>query len=250
MTLQTRFIIGGIAFVIAVAGLLTAAGSDERSFYIGGLVVAVLGLAVCWLLLKGHFDRWERDPNRPRRAVPRPPSDPDEPADMTPPPAVPPQPVSYRPPPATPNPAARPQRPALDPETRNWIRGAVIGIVGLLGLFVAASGDGFAYWGGLLVFAVAVLLLFRMIGHSFDEAARSDGAAKPEPTRRPSGVPVPSSAPLRWLAGVVAGLIALVALFVAAGGGASYYLGIIASIAAIAYVFYVMKTSFDEMERR
>ena len=89
VTLQTRFIIGAIAFVIALAALVTAANTDDAAFHTGGLVIGALGFAVCWLLMKIHFDRWERDPNRPRRAVPRPPSDPDEPADMTPPPAVP-----------------------------------------------------------------------------------------------------------------------------------------------------------------
>ena len=48
--------------------------------------------------------------------------------------------------------------------------GAVIGLVGLVGLFVAASGSGFAYWGGLLIFVLAILLIFQLIGRAFDRA--------------------------------------------------------------------------------
>ena len=236
VTFQTRIIMGAIAFVVALAALVTAANTDDATFHTGGLVVGALGFAVCWLLMKIHFDRWERDPNRPRRPAPRPPADPDEPAEMTPPPPVPPQTVSYS------LPARETRHQALDPQTHTWIRGAIIGLIGLIGLIVAASGTGFGYWGGLLVFALAVLSLFRMIGQSFD------GEPHGEPQGR-SGLPVPPAGPLRWIAGVVAGLVGLIALFIAAGGGASYYLGILAAIAAVAYVFYVMKTGFDEAER-
>ena len=151
---------------------------------------------------------------------------------MTPAPPVPSQPVSFSPPPGT----ARHE--AIDPQTRTWIGGAIIGLIGLVGLIVAASGSGFAYWGGLLVFALAVLSLFRMIGRSFD--GEDDSRSR---------LPMPPPGPMRWIGGAVAGLVGLIALFVAAGGGTSYYLGVLVAIAAVAYVFFVMKTSFDEAER-
>lgn len=231
MTLQTRFIAGAIAFVVAIAGLLTAANSADANFYWGGLAVAVIGLAVCWLLIKGHFDRWERDPNRPRRPIPPTSLTPDKPSEE-PSLSVPAGPTSYQT-------AVTPPQPQTGSPAGNWIRGAVIGLVGLVGLFVAASGSGFAYWGGLLIFVLAILLIFQLIGRAFARAPAQD-----------SGLPVPGAGFGRWIAGVAAGLVALISLFIAGAGGAGYYLGIMAAIMAIAYIFYLMKIGFDEAEHR
>lgn len=54
-----------------------------------------------------------------------------------------------------------------------WVLGGVVGIVGLIGLFLAATvhEPGF-YAFGLLIFAGAVVYLFRMIKQVYDRAER------------------------------------------------------------------------------
>lgn len=50
-----------------------------------------------------------------------------------------------------------------------WWVGAVIGAIGLIGLFVASNAESDnAYWAGLVVFAVAVLVEFWLIKRWFD----------------------------------------------------------------------------------
>lgn len=228
MTLQNRFILGGIAAVLALFGLVLAARAEDSGLHVTGLIVTLFGLLFCAFLIKDHYDRLERDPARPKR-----PRFADPAAHAAAPPPL------YQPPP-TPGqylPAA--ERPArMDAQTRAWIRGGLIGVAGLLGLVVAASGAGFAYWGGLLVFAGAVLLLFRMIGRAFDPP----GAAR-------RGLPLPSSVEARWALGGLVAVIVVLALFAARAGGDAYYLGLIVAGAALAYLFWLLKASFDETER-
>lgn len=226
MTLQARFIYGAVAGIVALVGLMVAAGASTSSYHTGGLILSGLGLLVCALLIKSHYDAYERDPNRPRRPRPLPAA---TPAPAAPPPA--PQPVGQG------FAALQPRRESrFDPQTMIWVRGGVIGVVGLLGLVVAAGGSGFAYWGGLVVFALAVASLFRMIGRAFDGDSGTSARLAPE-----AGV-------LRWIVGGLSGVIALLALFLASGGGDGYYIGVMLSLAALAYVFYLIKTSFDERE--
>ena len=53
----------------------------------------------------------------------------------------------------------------------NWIMGAVTALLGVGGLFVASNaGHGLAYYGGLLFFVFAILLVFHFIRVSFDHA--------------------------------------------------------------------------------
>jgi len=233
VTLQTRFIYGGIAVIVAIAGLVTAANASEATFYIGGLVIAALALAFCWLLIKRHFDHWERDPARPR-PTPHLLSDPDEAAET--PVAAPRMPQAFQ----SVAPAARPAEASIDPQTRGWLRGVLVGVLALLGLLVAAAGDGgFAYWGGLVVFGLAVLKLFRMIGRAYDAPEGSS-----------TDLPTPPAGPMRWIVGAIVGLVAVAALFAASGGGTAYYLGILVAVVACGYIFHVMKVSFDEFERQ
>jgi len=50
-----------------------------------------------------------------------------------------------------------------------WIGGGVIGIVGVLGLFLSAHSHGGAmYWVGLAVFVIAVLVIGAMVKRHFD----------------------------------------------------------------------------------
>ena len=53
--------------------------------------------------------------------------------------------------------------------TGKWISGAVIGLIGILGLFVSAhSHGGGAYWVGIAVFVIAVLVIGAMVKRHFD----------------------------------------------------------------------------------
>jgi hypothetical protein len=53
----------------------------------------------------------------------------------------------------------------------NWIMGAVTAILGVGGLFIAATaGHGVPYYGGLFFFLFAILLVFYFVKASFDHA--------------------------------------------------------------------------------
>jgi hypothetical protein len=118
---------------------------------------------------------------------------------------------------------------------RAWLVGGVVGLVALAGLFVAATAHG-GFWpyAGIVLFALAVLLLFRLIGRAFEKDGR------PAPL-----VPVPERQATRlWLAGLLA-LAGVAGLFIAAGaqGGPGYYLGLILAGAAWLYVFRLIAAS-------
>ncbi len=50
-----------------------------------------------------------------------------------------------------------------------WIAGAVIGLIGVLGLFLAAHAhDDALYYAGLAVFVLAVLIIGAMVKRNFD----------------------------------------------------------------------------------
>lgn len=233
MSLQARFVAGAIVGLVALAALMFAARATDPTQHAAGLIVAGLGLLFCAFLIKQHYDRVERDPNRPRRPRRVPAETPPQPMRPPEPPPMPALTVGQGLPVAEASRASR-----IDPQTRTWIRGSIVGVVGLLGLVVAASGSGFAYWGGLLVFAAAVLKIFQMIGAAFDGASAQRGS-----------LPLPRRGERRWVAGAIVGVIAMLALFVARGGGDAYYLGLLVALAAIAYLFFMIKASFDEREQ-
>jgi cytochrome c oxidase subunit 2 len=59
------------------------------------------------------------------------------------------------------------------PDSRNWVLGGIAGIFGLGGLLVAARSDGaVGYYGGLVLFAIGVLIVFYLVKASFDDADR------------------------------------------------------------------------------
>lgn len=61
-------------------------------------------------------------------------------------------------------------------ETAQWIIGGIIGLVGILGLYVAAHADAPDwYWIGLAVFAVAVAIIFYMVRRACDRADAERG---------------------------------------------------------------------------
>jgi FtsH-binding integral membrane protein len=52
-----------------------------------------------------------------------------------------------------------------------WITGGVIGVIGIIGLFVSSrAADNTFYYLGLIVFAVAIAVIFLMIRKGFDAA--------------------------------------------------------------------------------
>ncbi len=116
-----------------------------------------------------------------------------------------------------------------------WLRGGIVAIVAILALFFAAhGGEGFGPYLWMLIFIVAVLVLFRLIARAFDP-----------PGEKSPFVPVPRSQPARlWLTGVLA-IAGIVCLFVAAGAGAggSYYIGLMLAAALWLYVFRLIGAS-------
>jgi len=118
---------------------------------------------------------------------------------------------------------------------RAWLRGVVVGIVAVLALFYAAHAhEGFGRYFAMLIFVLAVLLLFRLIAQAFDPP----GAKSPI-------VPVPSSQAARlWLTGLLA-IGGIVCLFVAAGAGhgGGYYVGLMLAAVLWLYVFRLIGAS-------
>lgn len=57
----------------------------------------------------------------------------------------------------------------VDSQSCKWIAGGIFGLVGILGLFVAANAHGTAVYAlGLIIFIVAVLIIGGMIKRHFD----------------------------------------------------------------------------------
>lgn len=61
------------------------------------------------------------------------------------------------------------------PGTTNWVLGGLSGILGLGGLFVSAragAGDPVGHYGGLLLFAIGLLIVFYFVKLGLDEAEK------------------------------------------------------------------------------
>jgi hypothetical protein len=120
---------------------------------------------------------------------------------------------------------------------RAWLVGGLVGVIALAALFIAAGAHGgFWTYAGVVLFALMVLLLFRLVGRAFEPSE------KPLPL-----VPVPERQATRlWLAGVLA-IAGIAGLFIAAGahGGPGYYLGLLLAAVAWLYVFRLIAASID-----
>jgi len=121
---------------------------------------------------------------------------------------------------------------------RAWVRGAAVGLVGLLALFVAAGADGgFWHYAGFLIAGLAVLVIFRLIARAHDA-----------PGERTPLVPVPADEGARYRLGGAAVLLGLIGLFIAAGsqGGAGSFVGFTITGLAWAYVFRLIGAAFGD----
>lgn len=238
-----KAVVGFLAILVTLAGLGVAAGSGIGTTYYIGLAVAVLGLLVTFGAIKLHFDEVEKSaPSTPSASASHATARPDtrtqdEPAGA--PAYVDTSASAYLPPSQEPG-----QEPFLDPGIKRWLLGAGFALLGLFGLFLAAgaTAGGFAYYGGLVLTLLCALVIFRLIAMA--TAGKTETA---EPL-----IPVPGSSMKRWVAGVVSGLVALIALFQAAasGSGAGYHIGMIVTVAALLYIFYLMKVGYDRLEQQ
>jgi len=62
-------------------------------------------------------------------------------------------------------------------DTGRWIICGLVGLVGVLGLFLASGAvDGGFYFFGLLLFAFAILFIFANVKNAFDEAEMTEMA--------------------------------------------------------------------------
>ena len=118
---------------------------------------------------------------------------------------------------------------------RAWLRGCIVGIVAILALFYAARAhEGFGRYFAMLIFVLAVLLVFRLIARAYDP-----------PDAKSPLVPVPRSQAARlWLTGLLS-FGGVVCLFVAAHGGhgGSYYVGLMLAAVLWLYVFRLIAAS-------
>lgn len=219
--------LGALAAIVAVGGLAFAASASGADLYYIGLAVFALGVAGVFAFIKLSFDAYERDPERPRREVKAPAKSAPAPAAMPAPQAAPRLPASQ--------PASAP---FLSPSVQVWVRGGIVAVIGVLGLVIAsaAHGGGWGYYGGIFVFVLCLLAVFRLIALQYDDAEN------PAPL-----LPVPEDPAARLVRGGLAVIVFLVALVVAAGGhgtGTAYHGGLIAAGCAVAYIFYLIQMSF------
>lgn len=238
-----KAVVGFLAILVTLGGLAVAAGSGIGTTYYIGLAVAVLGILVTFGAIKLHFDEVEKSaPSTPPASASHAAVKPDtrtqdEPAGTP----------AYADTPASghlPLSQEFGQDSFLDPGIKRWLLGTGLGLLGLFGLFLAAgaTSGGFAYYGGLVLTLLCALAIFRLIA-----MATAGETETPGPL-----IPVPGSSMKRWGAGVVSGLVALIALFQASasGSGSGYYLGMIVAVAALLYIFYLMKVGYDLLEQQ
>jgi cytochrome c oxidase subunit II len=98
------------------------------------------------------------------------------------------------------------------PDSRNWVLGGLAGIFGLGGLVVAARSDSpVVYYGGLILFAIGVLVVFYRVKLAFDEAER----------HRQGVTEVPA---IEWSSSRTKNLVAFALLLVGVGTVAFHFL--------------------------
>lgn len=73
--------------------------------------------------------------------------------------------------------------------TGRWILGGVVGLLGILGLFLAANAHEIVeyYWIGLGLFVLSALYVFLLVKHSYDRLDRMHAAASRVEAQHGSG---------------------------------------------------------------
>jgi hypothetical protein len=228
-----RYALGALGCATFLLGLLLAA-RGEAELSTAGLFLALASLLLVFWQIKRAFDAYDADPDRPRKPAYAPPV----PDWQGTPPHLEEDPLKGKPKHVFEGGWARPARErqpflaTFDPDSQKLVKGILLAALALGALFVGARGDGWAYYGGLFVAFVFVALIFALIAEVRE-------------------IPRPRAGMLRWIVGGVVGLAGIVGLFVAAGShGPGYYVGLIVAGIAIAYLFHLIKTSFDEAEAR
>jgi cytochrome c oxidase subunit 2 len=99
------------------------------------------------------------------------------------------------------------------PGTWKWILGGVSGVLGLVGLFIAAhSGveSPVGYYGGLGFFAISVLIVFYLVKLTFDEAEKQKYGLAAAPALEPYGAtPYTEARATKNVVAVALGLVAV-----------------------------------------
>lgn len=110
-----------------------------------------------------------------------------------------------------------------------WARGIAVGIVGLIGLWLASNAHGgLMHYLGFAVAFLAAFLCFRLIARAYD------GPGEHTPL-----IPVPATQTGRQWIGTLAALLGLIGLFVSSGGhgGPATWIGLLITLFAWLYVF-------------
>jgi cytochrome c oxidase subunit 2 len=98
------------------------------------------------------------------------------------------------------------------PDARHWVVGGIAGILGFAGLFLAAGTEStIIHYGGLLIFAASVLIIFYLVKLVFDEAERRKQGLTEAPA-------------LEWASDRAKNLVALALLLVGVGTVAFHFL--------------------------
>ncbi len=121
-----------------------------------------------------------------------------------------------------------------------WLMALLVGLLGVMGLFVAAeAGVGGLHVAGLLLFAAAVFIVMAIISQFFDGV----------PENRILDIwPTEPASNRVLLAGLA--LLGLVGMVAASSDRSLYWVGL--SVAAVSWVmcFYALKRIYDALDRR
>lgn len=132
------------------------------------------------------------------------------------------------------------------PETRHALTAVLIAVIGFAGLALAADGETWrSTYGGLLLFAAAVVLEFRLIDQHFDI---KQGKRRRLQLLPPVGALVPERLVDQWASGLLIAALGLGGLYIAGRaptGAAEHDLGLLVFVLAVLYEFALLKVAYD-----
>ena len=152
-------VFGALSALVVLLGLVAAAKGDE-GLQLAGLVFVLFGLGGVGSAIHLHFKRYEEELKAHPKPAPAAQSDSSAPAAKE---SAAPNPVPLR----SSLPPSRPvsgRESMFTPVVMQWIKGAAVGIGGILGLlYAAASHGGSGQYIGIMVALVAIIWIFQMI---------------------------------------------------------------------------------------